>query len=244
MRFSADAFRDGSRSFAGSVRFTMASLFVIRGRDQGKHYQLTDSPLRIGRESGNTVQLHDTEVSRHHAEIQHHDGQFYLVDHDSSNGTFVNSNRVERHLLANGDRVQLGRTLMLFTSSEESSPFDASSVDIVRSSPRSHIVKSITQEEGSRLFQPGEASESPWLARARSNLQVMYRTALAVSHTLDIDELLHRILELIFEWVEADRGCIMLVDQETEELTPAARRNRQAAPARNPPPRASLHRVR
>ena len=46
----------------------------------------------------------------------------------------------------------------------------------------------------------------------------MYRTALAVSHTLDIDQLLHRIMELIFEWVEADRGCIMLVDHETGEL--------------------------
>ena len=44
----------------------------------------------------------------------------------------------------------------------------------------------------------------------------MYRTALAVSHTLDIDQLLSRIMELIFEWVEADRGCIMLLDPEHE----------------------------
>jgi signal transduction histidine kinase len=55
----------------------------------------------------------------------------------------------------------------------------------------------------------------------------MYRTALAVSHTLDIDELLDRILELIFEWVEADRGCIMLVDRETENLKPAVRKDRK-----------------
>jgi signal transduction histidine kinase len=55
----------------------------------------------------------------------------------------------------------------------------------------------------------------------------MYRTALAVSHTLDIDQLLSRILDLIFEWVEADRGCIMLVDAETEQLAPAASRNRK-----------------
>ena len=48
----------------------------------------------------------------------------------------------------------------------------------------------------------------------------MYRTALAVSHTLDIDSCCSRIMELIFEWVEADRGCIMLVDQETNELMP------------------------
>ena len=56
----------------------------------------------------------------------------------------------------------------------------------------------------------------------------MYRTALAVSHTLDIDQLLARIMELIFEWVEADRGCIMLLDPETK-----------AARAQGPPHTAS-----
>ena len=66
--------------------------------------------------------------------------------------------------------------------------------------------------------------QNSWLARARSNLQVMYRTALAVSHTLDIDQLLQRIMELIFEWVEADRGCIMLVDPDTKTLEPKVRR--------------------
>ena len=73
----------------------------------------------------------------------------------------------------------------------------------------------------------GIAAENPWLARARSNLQMMYRTALAVSHTLDIDQLLSRIMQLIFEWVEADRGCIMLVDPETKQLVPKVRRDRQ-----------------
>jgi signal transduction histidine kinase len=55
----------------------------------------------------------------------------------------------------------------------------------------------------------------------------MYRTALAVSHTLDIDQLLQRIMELIFEWVEADRGCIMLMDAATKTLQPKVRRTRK-----------------
>ena len=76
------------------------------------------------------------------------------------------------------------------------------------------------------MFQTSDPTESAWLARARSNLQVMYRTALAVSHTLDIDQLLMRIMELIFEWVEADRGCIMLMDAETDQLDPTVRLNR------------------
>jgi signal transduction histidine kinase len=55
----------------------------------------------------------------------------------------------------------------------------------------------------------------------------MYRTALAVSHTLDIDQLLARIMEMIFEWVDADRGCIMLKESETGLLVPKVRRHRR-----------------
>src|SRR5258707_826358 len=63
---------------------------------------------------------------------------------------------------------------------------------------------------------------------ACSNLETMYRTVQAVSHTLDINQLVVRIIDLIFGWVEADRGCIMLIDHETGELMPAASRTRQA----------------
>lgn len=208
----------------------MASLFVIQGRDQGKRYDVTHTLLAIGREANNTVQLHDTEASRRHAELRRNEqGQYYLTDLGSSNGTFINSQRVQQQVLKSGDRVQIGRTLMLFTDDQGgSNVMDA--VDIVGQHLResgSRIIKSVTQDEGSQIFGSGAATEAPWLARARSNLQIMYRTALAVSHTLDIEQLLDRIMELIFEWVEADRGCIMLVDRESEELTPTVRRNRK-----------------
>ncbi len=208
----------------------MASFFVIRGRDQGKRYELADG-LTLGRESGTGIQLRDTEISRRHAQISNRDGIFWLLDLKSSNGSFVNDFRVEEHRLRSGDRVLLGSTLMIYTGGEVPDP-SLSGVGIVGAADiknESRIVKSITRAEGSQIFD-GNAVESPWLARARSNLQVMYRTALAVSHTLDIDELLRRILELIFEWVEADRGCVMLFDSESHELTPSARldRNREA----------------
>ncbi len=211
----------------------MPSLFVIQGRDQGKRFELDESVLGLGRDTSNPIQLHDTEVSRRHAELRRENNQFLLVDLNSSNGTFVNSKRVQRTALKMGDRVQVGRTLMIFTGGDEQSSAGlASSVDIVarNTSDGSRIIHSVSQEEGSQVFTVAGESQSPWLARARSNLQVMYRTALAVSHTLDIDQLLHRIMDLIFEWVEADRGCIMLVDLETGELSPRVRRNRRGMP--------------
>ena len=208
----------------------MASLFVIQGRDQGKRFELVEAVTTLGRESVNTIQLHDSEVSRRHAELQRDDDGFFVADLNSSNGTFVNSDRIESRRLESGDRIQVGRTLMIFTDIDEHSSNVIDDVDIVPqqvSAGGSRIVKAISDEEDAQPLVDSDLAESPWLARARSNLQIMYRTALAVSHTLDIDQLLQRILELIFEWVEADRGCVMLMNQDSGQLEPKARRNRK-----------------
>jgi GAF domain-containing protein len=56
---------------------------------------------------------------------------------------------------------------------------------------------------------------------------MVYHTALAISRTQDIEQLLNRILELTFQCIEADRGCIMLVHPESKQLEPKARRTRE-----------------
>lgn len=210
----------------------MASLFVMQGRDRGKRFELP-TELTLGRDASNLIQLNDSEVSRQHARVRKEEAGFTLTDLGSSNGSIVNNEPVKERVLRTGDRVLLGRSLMLFTESQEHSSQNlAHEVDIVGEmhTSGSRILKSVGQEE-SQIFRDPDSADSPWLARARSNLQIMYRTALAVSHTLDIDQLLHRIMELIFEWVEADRGLIMLSSHETGELEPAVSRNRKGTKA-------------
>lgn len=209
----------------------MSNLFVIKGKDQGRRFDLQGDVLGVGRDNSNKIQLHDTEISRRHSELRFHDGGYVLADLNSSNGTFVNYEKVQDRRLRTGDRIQLGRTEMVYTDTDASSSHAlASEVDILPHGPAyagSRIVQSIGPSEGEPGGDNSAAPESPWLARARSNLQIMYRTALAVSHTLDIDELLHRIMDLLFEWVESDRGCVMLVDHESDELMPKATKNRE-----------------
>lgn len=211
----------------------MASLFVIRGRDQGTRFQLEEAVHTVGRTQDNSVRLHDTEVSRSHAELIRRGEVYVLRDLSSSNGTFVNGQPTTERELVSGDQIQFGRSLVLYTGFlEESSEDIADQVDII---PRaasdddgSRIVAALSHSEGSEWMLPeAGSSSSPWIARARSNLQIMYRTALAVSHTMDIDQLLARIMEMIFEWVDADRGCIMLKDIETDKLVPKVRRHRR-----------------
>jgi len=209
----------------------VAALFVIQGRNKGARFDLAGQPLAvtIGRESGNFIKLEDHEVSRRHAEIRRVGETLVLGDLKSSNGTFVNDRKVERAELASGDRIRIGRTVLVYAKDHDDEQA-IGLVDIVGGEAGvdgSRIIRTMREDDSIARAAP-ENGQSRWLARARSNVQVMYRTSLAVSHTLDIDELLGRVLQLVFEWVEADRGCIMLLDPETKELTTKARRDRRA----------------
>jgi signal transduction histidine kinase len=94
----------------------------------------------------------------------------------------------------------------------------------------SAIIKTIGESEGSRILAQPEKN-SPWLRSALANLSVMYEASTAISHILDLDELLGRILELIFRSISADRGCIMVRHPDSGELEPKALRWRLEAPA-------------
>ena len=210
----------------------MPSLFVIQGRDQGSRFQLEESVHTVGRTQNNSIRLHDTEVSREHAELVRHGDSYVLRDLGSSNGTYVNGRPATEHELTSGDQLQFGKSLLLYTGFVEGAYEDiADKVDIVPRADEndgSRIVAALSHYEGSDWELPGSSSSAnSWLARARSNLQIMYRTALAVSHTMDIDQLLARIMDMIFEWVDADRGCIMLKDIEKDKLVPKVRRHRR-----------------
>jgi signal transduction histidine kinase len=210
----------------------LPALFVIQGRNRGARYDLADieGAVSIGREAGNAIRLEDNEVSRRHAEVRRVGELFVVGDLKSSNGTFVNDRKIERAELASGDRIRVGRSVLVYARDADAEEA-IRLVDIVPPTSEidgSRIVRSMRDDDSIVMAAP-EEGQGRWLARARSNVQVMYRTALAVSHTLDIDELLGRILQLVAEWVEADRGCIMLVDPESRDLRIKARRDRTAA---------------
>jgi hypothetical protein len=68
----------------------------------------------IGRSPESTVQLSDTGVSRRHAELTEVGGDWWLADLGSTNGTLVNGRPVTRTDLRDGDRIELGSTVLIF----------------------------------------------------------------------------------------------------------------------------------
>ena len=211
----------------------MPRLIVIRGTDEGKQFDLTGPILGAGRDATNQVRLHDTEVSRRHAEFrQLEDGRYTLVDVGSANGTFVNNLPIKDVPLQSGDQIQIGQTVFVYSAgkNQQGTSDLADRISMITRHDMelsSAIVKTVAEAEGSRILSQPQQAGTPWLQSALADLGVMYEVVHAVSHTLDIDQLLEKIMALVFRSIEADRGCIMLRNPDTSQVEPKAVRWRE-----------------
>jgi HD-GYP domain-containing protein (c-di-GMP phosphodiesterase class II) len=92
-------------------------LIVERGSGTGKRILVTSFPATIGRDSSNTVVLNDEKVSRFHFRIKKRGRLFILEDLESSNGTYINGDRVLNSIVQNGDKILAGSTELAFYTS-------------------------------------------------------------------------------------------------------------------------------
>jgi signal transduction histidine kinase len=208
-------------------------LIVIKGTDEGKQFELADTVAGVGRDASNSIRLHDTEISRRHLEFRPAGNEFLVVDIGSANGTFVNNQLVKEAILHTGDHIQVGQTILVYNAGRPDNQDPSDLADRISMITRpddemsSAIIKTIAETEGSRILAQPDQAGTAWLRTALANLGIMYEAIQAVSHILDLDQLLDRIMELIFRSIEADRGCIMLRDPEGDNFQPKAVRWRE-----------------
>ena len=91
----------------------MARILIQNGTTQ-REVDLTEPVISFGRAPENSVVLEEKEASRRHFQIERTEQGFKLVDLESRNGTRVNDRVVNQQLLADGDRIRLGSTVLLF----------------------------------------------------------------------------------------------------------------------------------
>jgi pSer/pThr/pTyr-binding forkhead associated (FHA) protein len=104
----------------GRPETILARARFIRTDVVGKGDLRLRSPLcRLGRMSDNDLCFENDSVSSHHAEVYHlPDGSFQICDLDSTNGTWVNGQRIQNQVLNSGDIVELGEVRLHFRGDE------------------------------------------------------------------------------------------------------------------------------
>lgn len=200
----------------------MLTLTVIQGPDKGRRFDLPDNePQQIGR-SSESLPLSDQTISRRHAELTPDEGKWYIKDLDSANGTYVNGARVtERRLLAPGDQIRTGMSLFLF--GEE--PVKAKEHSGVRVVPKDqievnveHIAASSDESMIMAVPNPNEA--------AALQLRAIYELTALVGSVTDKQQMLERVMDIIFSYFQTDRGFILLMEDPQARPDPAVVRHR------------------
>ena len=92
----------------------LVTVRILDGPDRGKEFYQIATPVTIGREEGNQIQLNDRRVSRNHIKIHESDQVVLMTDLQSTNGTKVNGETVRVWRLQPGDLITVGRSLLLF----------------------------------------------------------------------------------------------------------------------------------
>ena len=102
----------------GQYQLTMRS-----GPNPGTVYALDSDQISIGRDSTNEIPVNDAEVSRHHSRLTFQGGKYVLEDMGSTNGTFVNGQRLTGpRVLKSGEVVSLGEQIVFVYEAVESDP--------------------------------------------------------------------------------------------------------------------------
>ena len=111
-----------------------AALVVQGGPNGGQTIPLAGRPITIGRRPDNDVVVDESTVSRRHALIMETPTGFVLRDLSSTNGTFVNRERVgiEEYVLKHGDKIRLAGSEVYFIFRQEGAPTRKMSVDPAR----------------------------------------------------------------------------------------------------------------
>jgi phosphoserine phosphatase RsbU/P len=198
----------------------MPKLIVRRGPSPGREYDLRQQVV-LGRGTSADVSFDDPTISRRHTMLTPRGARWILTDLRSGNGTLVNGSVVQsEHELRDGDEVSLGNIALEFRCEQGRRPadsvvlVDAARGDVLGSFAAAGAVESIVARSGhARVLE--------------RRLQLVYDVATAVADVLDERRLLELILEKLFEvFPQAERGFALVKERDSDELVPAASRNR------------------
>ncbi|MFM7113617.1 MAG: FHA domain-containing protein, partial [Planctomycetota bacterium] len=180
--------------------------------------------MKFGRQVTCDIVIPVTSVSREHAQVVKENDRLFLVDNGSRNGTFLNNTRIDpakpRPELKNGDRIRICDVEFLFSSGapESSADLPADDHDETDSGDEPSIESSVAASQMILEAQPAE------------KLRALLEISASLSKTLDLDPLLPKIAEILFQvFRQADRCFVILAEEgPNPRLMPKVVKTRRA----------------
>jgi adenylate cyclase len=198
-------------------------------------------PLLVGRAVACDLPIQDATVSRRHAEVELFEGAVLVRDLQSTNGTFLNGERVREALAPPGSRISFGKVdfdvleeIPAATpppvDAEEESVLDAT---ILRQMPMrgaADIASRLSMTpQGASLLKIGGESTADRQAR---KLDLLLDIAKELSQQAEVDRLLEKVIDVAFQVMSVDRVAILLSERGdgSGELVPRTSRSRADRP--------------
>ncbi|ADO74967.1 adenylate/guanylate cyclase domain-containing protein [Stigmatella aurantiaca] len=184
---------------------------------------LPEGPTTIGRTEENSLCVLHASLSRRHARVERQGEQVVLFDLNSKNGTFLGDTRVEQRELRAGETFRCGEvSFKLVAALGEVKPTHVQPLR-TRFSPAS-MEELLSQQTlaGSSILKVRQTAGGD--SRIADKLQVLLKVSHLLSELGPIDEMLERIIQLVFQILEVDRAAIFLVDTASGTLRPRVAR--------------------
>jgi len=202
-------------------------LTVLSGELAGHAFPLAREIVTIGRNAANDVCLPlDFRISRWHAQMTLTPDGAILEDRNSGNGTWVGSTRIYTPvILPAGGQFRVGRTWLQFDLvAPEPRPDEDVSRQIVWLDEDEDFLQ-VEEEPSQSIVYPVEVDRPTTAAPAdaeelRRRLHAFEVVSVALGSTLDMDTVLYALLDTVMQVMKAERGFLLLMDEETGEPVP------------------------
>ncbi|MCH7685418.1 MAG: SpoIIE family protein phosphatase [Planctomycetes bacterium] len=208
------------------------AVLVLLHQGEATPHELLDDETVVGRHPDCGIQLQSNMVSRRHARVLK-DGLRYLIeDMGSGNGTLVNGKQIDSRIsLKHGDRIKLGPVLLRF---ELKTPAEMAAAESSSSSDRSTVAFPLDIASGENdTATISEALDSSTVfgmldVRPEAKLKGILEISRNLAGTVDLDSMLPKVLDTLFEiFPYADRGSILLRDEQTDRMIPEVQKHRR-----------------
>jgi transcriptional regulator with GAF, ATPase, and Fis domain len=192
-----------------------AKLVAINGPLRKSEFPVVDQ-ITLGSDPDNVVRLQDPWVSQRHCTISNNHGRYVLLDLDSHAGTFVNGIPVKERDLKTGDEVAIGNSLFLFQEEKPAASRIGSVQMDEEEAPNAQPAEVLP--EGLAQLSAADLRALPVVDRLNRNVYALGRISREIGSLRDEESLPWQLLGMIFDVIPAERGAILLLEENSQEI--------------------------